>query len=204
MKKIWLDSYRKGVKFNVDLNEYKSLVDFFEDGFKKYSNKIAYENMGKKISYSEIDNLSKAFSNYLLYDLKLKKGDRLAIQTPNLLQYPVVLIGALRSGIIVVNTNPLYTPDEMLHQFKDSKCKAIFILSNFASKLEEILDQTYIEHIIISDLGDMIGGIKGKFVNFAVKYIKKMVPKYNLPKSVNFSSAIKSGMKFDIFPLEST
>ena len=196
MKKIWLKNYPTGLKFNVDLSRYKSLVDFFEDGFDKYSNKIAYENMGKKISYLELDNLSKAFSNYLLYDLKLKKGDRLAIQTPNLLQYPVVLIGALRSGIVVVNTNPLYTPDEMLHQFKDSKCKAIFILSNFASKLEKILDQTSIEHVIVSDLGDMIGGLKGKFVNFAVKYIKKMVPKYNLPKTVNFSNTLKSGMKY--------
>ena len=152
MEKIWYKNYPSGVKPKTDLNKFKSLVEFFENGFKKFPHKVAYENMGKKITFSELDILTKIFSNYLIHNLKLEKGDRFAIQTPNILQYPVVLYGALRSGLIVVNTNPLYTPDEMLHQFKDSGCKAIFILSNFAYNLEKILDKTSIKHIIISDL----------------------------------------------------
>ena len=195
MKKIWYKNYPSGVKPNTDLNKFKSLVEFFENGFKKFPHKVAYENMGKKITFSELDELTKIFSNYLIHSLKLEKGDRFAIQTPNVLQYPVVLYGALRSGLIVVNTNPLYTPDEMLHQFKDSGCKAIFILSNFAYNLEKILDKTSIKHIIISDLGDMLGGLKGSFINFAVKYIKRMVPTYTLPSSVKFKDALTQGKK---------
>ena len=195
MEKIWYKNYPSGVKPKTDLNKFKSLVEFFENGFKKFPHKVAYENMGKKITFSELDELTKIFSNYLIHILKLEKGDRFAIQTPNILQYPVVLYGALRSGLIVVNTNPLYTPDEMLHQFKDSGCKAIFILSNFAYNLEKILDKTSIKHIIVSDLGDMLGGLKGSFINFAVKYIKRMVPSYNLPSSVKFKDALTQGKK---------
>ena len=195
MEKIWCNNYPSGVKPNTDLNKFNSLVEFFENGFKKFPDKIAYENMGKKITFSELDELTKIFSNFLIHNLKLKKGDRFAIQTPNVLQYPIVLYGALRSGLIVVNTNPLYTPDEMLHQFKDSGCKGIFILSNFASNLEKIIGKTSIQHIIVSDLGDMLGGLKGSFVNFAVKYIKRMVPSYNLPSSVRFKDSLKEGKK---------
>ena len=118
----------KKPKLGKSINKFKSLVEFLENGFQKFPDKVAYENMGKQITFKELDELTKVFSNYLIHELKLEKGDRLAIQSPNLLQYPVVLFGALRSGLVVVNTNPLYTPDEMLHQFKDSGCKAIFIL----------------------------------------------------------------------------
>ena len=115
MKKIWTKNYPNGVVEDVDMTQYSSFVDLFEESFKKYSDGIAFENMGKSITYKELDELSKNFSNFLTHDLKLKKGDRLAIQSPNVLQYPVALFGALRSGIVVVNTNPLYTPDEMRH-----------------------------------------------------------------------------------------
>ena len=161
MEKIWIKNYPDGVENDVNLDNYESFVELFEDGFSKYSDKIAFENMGKSISYKELDDLSKKFSNFLLHELKLKKGDRLAIQSPNLLQYPVALIGALRSGIIVVNTNPLYTPDEMRHQFKDSGCKAILILSNFAFNLEKVISDTEIKHVIVSNMGDMLGILKG-------------------------------------------
>ncbi len=174
MKKIWTKKYPSGVVNDVDLNQYNSFVDLFNEGFEKYSNEIAFENMGKSITYKELDELSKNFSNFLTQELKLKKGDRIAIQSPNVLQYPIVLFGAIRSGVIVVNTNPLYTPDEMRHQFKDSGCKAIFILANFAYNLEKVIKDTDIEHVIISDMGDMLGFLKGALVNFVVKYVKKM------------------------------
>ena len=118
MEKIWLKNYPSGVEPNANVKKFKSLVEFLENGFQKFPEKVAYENMGKKITFKELDELTKVFSNYLIHELKLEKGDRLAIQSPNLLQYPVVLFGALRSGLVVVNTNPLYTSDEMLHQFK--------------------------------------------------------------------------------------
>ena len=137
MEKIWTKNYPKGIKENVDLTKFKTFVDFFNEGFEKYNDLIAFENMGKSITYKELDEHSKNFSNFLTNKLNLKKGDRIAIQSPNVLQYPIALVGALRSGVVVVNTNPLYTPDEMKHQFKDSGCKAVLILSNFAHNLEK-------------------------------------------------------------------
>ena len=195
MKKFWTKNYPSGVNNNLNLNQYNSFVDLFNEGFKKYPNEIAFENMGKSITFKELDELTKSFSNFLIYELNLKKGDRIAIQSPNVLQYPVALFGAIRSGIIVVNTNPLYTPDEMRHQFKDSGCKAILILSNFAYNLEKIINDTAIEHVIISDMGDMLGTLKGALVNFVVKYVKKMVPKYSIDSFHSFKKAISIGKK---------
>jgi len=195
--KIWLKKYPKGVSALANLDEFNSFADFLESGFEKYSDSIAFENMGKKITYKELDVLSKNFSLYLTEELKLKKGDRLVIQSPNVLQYPIALFGALRSGIVVVNTNPLYTSSEMEHQFKDSGAKAILILSNFAHNLEKIISKTDIEHIIISDMGDMLGGLKGRLVNFVVKYIKKMVPKYSLSGAIPFNKALSIGSQYD-------
>ncbi len=196
MKNFWTKNYPSGVLNDINLNQYSSFVDLFNEGFEKYSNAIAFENMGKSITYAELDELSKSFSNFLTQELKLKKGDRLAIQSPNVLQYPIALIGAIRSGIIVVNTNPLYTPDEMKHQFKDSGCKAILILSNFAHNLERIIKDTDIEHVIISNMGDMLGTIKGTLVNFVVKYVKKMVPNYSIDNFYSFKQAISIGKNY--------
>ena len=197
MKKIWTKNYPKGVIEDVNMNQYSSFVDLFNESFKKFSDDIAFENMGKSITYKELDKLSKNFSNFLIHELKLKKGDRLAIQSPNVLQYPVALFGALRSGIVVVNTNPLYTPDEMRHQFKDSGCKAILILSNFAHNLEKVILDTDIKHVIISSMGDMLGAVKGTLVNFVVKYVKKMVPNYSLPGHYSYKEAISKGGKYN-------
>ena len=202
MKKFWTKKYPIGVDDNLSFNNYNSFVDLFNEGFKKYSDQIAFENMGKSISYKELDTLTQNFSNFLIHELKLKKGDRIAIQSPNVLQYPVALFGAIRSGIIVVNTNPLYTPDEMKHQFKDSGCKAILILSNFAHNLEKIIDDTEIEHVIVSDMGDMLGPVKGTIVNFVVKYVKKMVPSYSLKSHHTFKSALAKGKKYDYNQVE--
>ena len=197
MEKIWLKNYPKGVNESVNLDEYKSFADFLDRGFIKFSNSVAFENMGKSITYKELDILSQKFSLYLTEELHMKKGDRLAIQSPNVLQYPIALFGALRSGIIVVNTNPLYTPSEMKHQFNDSGCKTILILSNFAYNLEKVISETKIEHVIVSDMGDMLGAFKGGVVNFVVKYVKKMVPKFSLPSAISFKKALSIGGKYE-------
>ena len=197
MEKIWLKNYPEGVNKSVNLNEFKSFADFLDKGFLKFSNSVAFENMGKSITYKELDILSQKFSLYLTEELHMKKGDRLAIQSPNVLQYPIALFGALRSGIVVVNTNPLYTPSEMKHQFNDSGCKAILILSNFAYNLEKVISETKIEHVIVSDMGDMLGTFKGGVVNFVVKYVKKMVPKFSLPSAVSFKKALSIGGKYE-------
>jgi long-chain acyl-CoA synthetase len=188
----WIKRYPKGVPAEIKLYDYNSIVELFEDAFKKYSSRVAYENMGKQLTYAQVDELSKNFAAYL-QSLGLKKGDRIAIQMPNLLQFPVAFIGALRAGLIVVNTNPLYTPREMEHQFKDSGAKAIVIVANFANNLEQIIHNTSIKHVIVTQLGDMLGGLKGALVNFVVKRIKKMVPAYHLPGAISFNKALQAG-----------
>ncbi len=189
----WLKKYPAGVNHEVELYEYSSLVELVETSFAKYSDRVAYENMGARLTFADVDRLSKNFAAYLQNDLKLKKGDRIAIQMPNLLQFPIAFLGALRAGLIVVNTNPLYTPREMEHQFKDSGVVAIVIVANFASNLEKILKNTSIKHIIVTQLGDMLGGFKGALVNFVVKYVKKMVPSYTLPDVISFKDALEKG-----------
>jgi long-chain acyl-CoA synthetase len=169
-------------------------MSFVDECLKKYSDQPAYVNMGKSLSYKEIDTLSRNFAAYLQH-LGLKKGDRIAIQLPNLLQYPVVLFGAIRAGLIIVNTNPLYTSREMEHQFKDSGAKAIVILANFAHNLEKILHQTEIKHVVITEIGDLLGGLKSKLVNFVIKRVKKMVPSYSISGAVRFNQALAIGAR---------
>ncbi len=189
----WFKNYPAGIPHDIGKLEFNSLVDLFESSSKKYSDTIAYENLGGKLTYGEVDTLSTDFAAYLQKDLGLKKGDRIAIQMPNLLQFPVAFIGALKAGLIVVNTNPLYTAREMEHQFKDAGISALLIVSNFAHNLETIVDKIPAKHYIITDMGDLIGGFKGWMVNFVVKYIKKLVPAYNLPHAISFKSAMKRG-----------
>lgn len=148
--------------------------------------------MGVEMTYGEVDKLSKDFAAYL-QSIGLVKGDRIAIQMPNLLQFPVAFFGSLRAGLTVVNTNPLYTPREMEHQFKDSGAKAIVIVENFASNLEKIINHTVIKHVIITKIGDMVPGLKGWITNFVVKNIKKMVPAYHLPETTSFKDAMMKG-----------
>lgn len=189
----WIKSYPKGIPATIAPLKHQSLAEMFEEGFQKYKNLEAYENMGASLTYDEVDHLSQKFAAFLQGHCQLKKGDRIAIQMPNLLQYPIVLIGALRAGIIVVNTNPLYTPREMEHQFKDADVKAVIIVANFASNLEKVLASTGIKNIVITEIGDLIGGLKGKLVNFVVKHVKKMVPKYNIPQAISFKKALSIG-----------
>jgi long-chain acyl-CoA synthetase len=187
----WFASYPAGIPHEVKLYEYNSVTEIFEQSCKKYKDKIAFENMGAKLTFQQVDDLSRDFAAYLQQELKLKKGDRIAIQMPNLLQFPVAFIGALRAGLIVVNTNPLYTPREMEHQFKDSGAIAIVIVANFASNLEKIIANTGIKHVIITELGDMLGGVKGALVNFVVKNVKKMVPAYHFSQAIRFKDVLK-------------
>jgi long-chain acyl-CoA synthetase len=188
----WIKNYPVGIPAEIKLYEYESLVDLFEKSCVKFKDRAAFENMGVEMTYGEVDQLSKDFAAYL-QSIGLIKGDRIAIQMPNLLQFPVAFFGALRAGLTVVNTNPLYTPREMEHQFKDSGAKAIVIVENFACNLEKIIQHTEIKHVIITKIGDMVPGLKGWITNFVVKNIKKMVPAYHLPKATSFNDAMKKG-----------
>src|SRR5688572_24344088 len=189
----WFKQYPKRVAHEIQLNEYPNLVALFEDSCKRFSSQVAYENMGVQLTYADVDRLSGHFAAYLQQDLGLKKGERIAIQMPNVLQFPIAFFGALRAGLIVVNTNPLYTAREMEYQFKDADISAIVIVSNFCFNLEKVLGHMAIKHIIITELGDMLGTVKGAIVNFVVKHIKKMVPAFSIPQADTFKNALRKG-----------
>lgn len=191
----WFNFYPDGIDHEIDPEKYPSIAAMLEESFERYRDTVAFENMGKKFTYKEIDELSIQFASYLQHVAGLKKGDRIAIQMPNLLQYPIALFGALRAGLIVVNTNPLYTAREMKHQFNDSGAVAIVIVANFAHNLEEIIKDTPIKTVIVTELGDMLGGFKKVLVNFVVKRIKKMVPAYNLPQAISFQQVLNEGAR---------
>ena len=197
----WHAHYPKGVPAYIDVNQFRSVTHFIDECLAKFAGQVAFTNLGKEMTYAEVDRHSKHFAAYL-QSLGLKKGDRIAIQMPNLLQYPVALFGAVRAGLIIVNTNPLYTAREMEHQFKDSGAKALVVLANFADKVEQILPHTDIQHVIITEVGDLVGGLKGAIVNFVIKRVKKMVPAYHLPKAVSFKQALAKGSKLTFKPVE--
>ncbi len=195
MEKIWLKNYPKGVPHEVPLNQYASLVEVYEEAISKFSNKKAFTNMGVSISFSQLDEKVDQLASFLQNELKLKKGDRIAIQMPNLLQYPVAIFAALKSGLIVVNTNPLYTAKEMHHQFNDSGAKAIIICANFAHLLEKVIKDTKIESVIVTEIPDMFPTAKRILVGSVIKHIKKMVPAYSLPHSYTWRQALAIGSK---------
>ena len=188
----WLQHYPAYMTAEMSEPPFDSLAAMCEDACKKFADIPAFENMDKQISYAKFNTLATQFASFLQHDCQLKPGDRIAIQMPNILQFPVAMLGALKAGLILVNTNPLYTPREMQHQFKDSGAVAIVILANFAHNLEKIVDQTSIKTIIVTEVGDLIG-IKKLLVNFIVRKVKKMVPAYNLPNAISFSSALAKG-----------
>lgn len=191
----WLKHYPEGIPYEINPDAYTSLMDLMETGFKNNADQPAYTNLGKQITYKELDLLSGNFAAYL-QSIGLKQGDRIALQMPNILQYPIAMFGALRAGLTIVNTNPLYTSREMQHQFSDSGAKAIVIVANFAANLEKIIANTSIEHVIVTEIGDMLGFPKKQIVNAVLKYVKKMVPAYHLSKTVSFNSALETGAKF--------
>ena len=193
----WLKHYPKGVPSEIDPRRYNSIIDLFQETTERYADLAAFKCMGSTLTYDELAELSRDFAAFL-QNRGLRKGDRIAIQMPNVLQYPVALFGALQAGLVVVNTNPLYTPREMKHQFHDSGVKAIVILSNFAYNLHDVLSDTDIDLVIVTDVGDLLGFPKSLIVNSVAKYIKKMVPHYDIPGAVNFFEALDEGSFNDL------
>ena len=188
----WLEEYASGVPAEIDMDEFDSVVDVINKSCAEFSDQVAYANFGAELTYGQVDRHSAAFAARL-QALGLEKGDRVAIMMPNVLQYPIALFGALRAGLVVVNTNPLYTARELKHQLNDSGTKAIVIMENFASVLEAVIDDTEVEHVILTNMGDMVGFPKGALMNFVLRHVKKMVPKYNLPGAMQFKAALSQG-----------
>ncbi|WP_394130001.1 long-chain-fatty-acid--CoA ligase FadD [Shewanella maritima] len=195
MDQPWINHLPADVPAEINPEQFSSLVDMFETAVNKYADTPAFTNMGATMTYRKLEERSRAFAAYLQNELGLEKGDRVAIMMPNLLQYPIALFGVLRAGMVVVNVNPLYTPRELKHQLVDSGAKAIVVVSNFAKTLEEVVDQTPVKSVIITGLGDQLSAPKRTLVNFVVKYIKKMVPKYNLPHARSFRSTLTKGRR---------
>ncbi len=193
MEKIWFDNYPPNAEKTIDVTKYESLVEMFEAAVKRHPDMPAYINMGQILTFRKLEERSRAFAAYLQNELRLEKGDRVALMMPNLLQYPIALFGALRAGLVIVNGNPLYTPRELEHQLNDSGAKTIVIVSNFAATLEKVVFNTQVEHVILTRMGDQLSFGKRTLVNFVVKYIKKLVPKYKLPHAVSFREALSIG-----------
>jgi long-chain acyl-CoA synthetase len=193
----WLKNYPKGIPANIDENAYPTLIDLLDATFKKYAKKVAFSCMGKEMTFAQVDKQSGNFAAYL-HSRGLEPGDKIALMMPNLLQYPIALFGCLRAGVVIVNTNPLYTPREMRHQFSDAGVKAIVICENFAHNLQQVLPDTGIKTIIVTSIGELLGFPKGLVTNFVVRKIKRMVPRFDLPNVVSFRETLKSGKKFSI------
>ncbi|STZ76160.1 AMP-binding protein [Bergeriella denitrificans] len=204
MEKIWLQSYEAGVAHEIDLSLYQSLNDVFAQSAQKFASKPAFQNMGKVLTYAQTDKLATDFASYLQNVLKLPRGERVAIMMPNLLQYPVALFGILKAGLVVVNTNPLYTPRELAHQLKDSGATTIIVLENFANTLELVLPRTDIKNVIVASVGEMFGLLKGSLINFVLRKVKKMVPEYRIPNTVTFQTALKQGAAHSFRPVAVT
>lgn len=200
MESLWLKSYPTGILPTVDLNTYQNVGQIIEEFCKRYSDRDAFTMMNVGLTFEELHYLSNDMASFFQNVAGLKKGDRIAIQMPNVLQYPIVLYAALKLGLVVVNTNPLYTAREMRHQFKDSGAKAIVILSTAAALLEEVLPDTDIQTVIVTNVGDLLGFPKSLIVNNVVKHIKKMVPPYNLPKAHGFWEALDLGAEHRLQP----
>jgi long-chain acyl-CoA synthetase len=194
VEKIWQKNYQKGVPHEINPNDYSSLVELIEKSFKLFSNQVAYRNMDTALTYQEADKKSQALAAFFQHELKLKKGTRVAIMLPNLMQYPIAVFGLLRAGLIVVNTNPLYTAEEITHQLNDAGAEAIIVLSNFAHTLAKAIPAlTTLKHVIVTDVGDLLSFPKNIIVNFVVRYIKRMIPSYHIPNRISFKHVIKKG-----------
>ncbi len=202
MEKPWLQNYETGVAHEIDITRYQSIIDVFQKSVAKFGEKPAFQNMGKSLSYNETAKLATEFASYLQNVLKLQRGERVAIMMPNLLQYPVALFGILQAGLVVVNTNPLYTPRELEHQLKDSGATTIIVLENFANTLELVLPRTDIKNVIIASVGEMFGAIKGSLINFVLRKVKKMVPEYRIANTTTFQTALKQGAAHTFHPVD--
>ena len=194
----WLDQYPAGVPAEIDADEYPSIVSVLESAIANYRDRPAFANLGKVLTYADIDRLSAQFAAYLLGELQLKKGDRVAIMMPNCLQYPISTFGILRAGLTVVNVNPMYTPRELRHQLVDSGASAIVVLDNFGHTVQEAIAGTQVRQAITTGLGDLVGFPKGAIVNFVLRHVKKMVPDYDLPGAIRFRDALALGQRHEL------
>jgi long-chain acyl-CoA synthetase len=194
----WLSSYPNNIPATINVDEFPSIVSVLNNACEKYRDNPAFSNFGKTISYAEVDRLSTQFANYLLHELKLKKGDRVALMMPNILQYPIAIFGVLRAGLTVVNTNPLYTARELKHQLIDSGAKAIVVMEKFATTVAEVIKETAVQQAIVTGLGDSLGFPKGPILNFVYRHIKKEVPEYHLPGAHKFNDALALGAKHQL------
>jgi long-chain acyl-CoA synthetase len=190
---FWKDKYPVGIASEINPDQYPNIQAVLKESCQRFADKPAFSNMGKTITYGELYELSGQFAAYLQQSTPLQPGDRIAVQLPNVLQYPVVVFGALRAGLVVVNTNPLYTARELEHQFNDSGAKALVSLANMAHLVEQVLPKTCIKTVIITEVGDMLPPLKRLLVNSVVKHVKKMVPAYSLPQAIKFTAAMAKG-----------
>lgn len=190
---FWNDKRPAGVPSTLDINAYQSVVDVFERSCKRFADRPAFSNLGVTLSYADLDRHCAAFAAWLQQHTDLVPGDRIAVQMPNVLQYPIAVFGAMRAGLIVVNTNPLYTAREMRHQFKDSGARALVYLNMFGQRVQEVLGDTDIQYLIEAKMGDLLPTAKGWLVNTVVDKVKKMVPAYNLPQAVSFKQVMRQG-----------
>jgi long-chain acyl-CoA synthetase len=194
--RIWLKHYPPGVPHDINVHEYESLVDLLEESFQKFRDRDAYIYMGKHFKYGEAEEMSRALAAFF-QSKGLKRGARIAIMMPNVLQNPIAIAAVLRAGYTVVNVNPLYTQHELEHQLKDSGAEAIVVLENFAGTLQKALPRTAIKHVVLASIGELLG-FKGKIVNFVVRRVKKMVPGYSIPGATWFADAVAAGRKLPI------
>ncbi|KJS30842.1 MULTISPECIES: long-chain-fatty-acid--CoA ligase FadD1 [Stutzerimonas stutzeri subgroup] len=190
---FWKDKYPVGVSSEINPDEYQNIQAVLKQSCERFADKPAFSNLGKTLTYGELYKLSGEFAAYLQQNTDLQPGDRIAVQLPNLIQYPIVVFGAMRAGLIVVNTNPLYTAREMEHQFNDAGAKALVCLANMAHLAEEVLPKTGIKHVVITEVADMLPPLKRMLINAVVKHVKKMVPAYSLPKAVKLNDALALG-----------
>ncbi|MFF7708324.1 long-chain-fatty-acid--CoA ligase FadD1 [Pseudomonas sp. NPDC007930] len=193
VENFWMDKYPAGVPTNIDPDQYPNVQAVLKASCERFAAQPAFSSMGKTITYGELYHLSGAFAAWLQQHTDLKPGDRIAVQLPNLLQYPVAVFGAIRAGLIVVNTNPLYTAREMEHQFKDSGAKALVCLANMAHLAQAVVPKTQVRHVIVTQVGDLLPPLKRLLVNAVVRYVKKMVPAYHLPNAVPFNDVLAHG-----------
>ena len=199
-RRPWLNAYPPGVPAEINADKFASITDVFAQSCEKFRHLSAFTCMGKTMTYDDLDHQTRALAGYLQSVLKLQNGERVAIMMPNLLQYPLAVYAILRAGLVAVNCNPLYTPRELEHQLKDSGARAIVILENFASTLENVINKTDIKHVITTQLGDLLGFPKALMVNYIVKHKKKLVPEWNLPGSVTLKSALSTGKSAPFTP----
>lgn len=194
IERPWLSSYTANTPHEIDINEFPSIISVLDGAIKDYADRPAFSNFGKQLTYGDIDRLSAQFANYLIHELKLKKGDRVALMMPNVLQYPIAIFGVLRAGLTVVNTNPLYTARELKHQLVDSGASVLLVMENFAATAQEIIADTKVKQVITTSIGEMLG-VKGLLVNLVLRHVKHAVPAYDLPGSVSFKSTLELGKK---------